>query len=163
MQATFFEKDVAPGDYAVQTARDLMRRRVIVVSPQTAAEKAIDLLVRNDVSGLPVVDGTGKIVGMFSEIDRIKRGSVEGRSVQQLMSKPVVTVKAQDSLVEVARVFKANFVRRLPVTDNGKMVGIIGLRDLIRYIRDNERVMDGIAPVVSDWEFFQSECWSNAD
>jgi CBS domain-containing protein len=144
-------------------AQDLMRRRVIAVSPETSAEEAIDLLVQNNVSGLPVVDGTGTVVGMFSEMDRIKWGSVEGRSVEQLMSTPVVTVNVQDSLVEVARVFKANFVHRLPVTENGEVVGIIGLRDLIRYIRDNERVMDGIAPVVSDWEFFQSECWSNAD
>ena len=147
----------------MHNAQVLMRRRVIAVSPETPAEEAIDLLVQNDVSGLPVVDRTGTIVGMFSEMDRINWGSVEGRSVEQLMSKPVVTVDVQDSLVEVARVFKENFVRRLPVTENGEMVGIIGLRDLIRYIRDNERVMEGIAPMVSDWEFFQSECWSNAD
>jgi CBS domain-containing protein len=140
-----------------------MRWRVISVTPETPAADAIDLIVENDVSGLPVVDGDGNIVGVFSEIDRIQQGNIEGKSVSQLMTQRVVTVDVQDSLVEVARAFKENTVRRLPVMDKGAMVGIIGLRDLVRYIREAERTLEGIAPVVRNCELFKPECQSHVD
>lgn len=142
----------------MQTARDLMRRRVISVSPQTLAEEALDLLLKYGVSGLPVVNSVGRVVGVFSEVDRIQQGSLEGQTVDRLMSKKVVTVDVQDSLAEVARVFKESSVRRLPVIEDGAMVGIIGLRDLIRYIRDTERTLRGITPFIEAWELAESEC-----
>lgn len=147
----------------MQTARDLMRRPVIAVSPLTLVEEAIDLLVKNDVSGLPVVDPAGHVVGVFSEVDRMQHGSTEGRTVQQLMTTQVVTVDVQDSLAEVTRVFQENTVRRLPVTKNGAMVGIIGLRDLVSYIRETERTLAAIAPVVREWDLFESDSSCNAD
>ena len=145
------------------TAQDLMRRPVIAVSPETPADEAVDLLVENEVSGLPVVDTAGRIVGIFSEVDQIQRGSMAGRSVQHMMTKQVVTVDVQDSLVEVMHVFKDNSVRRLPVTENGAMVGIIGLRDLVRYIRETERTLEEIAPVFRDWERVESDGWCDFD
>lgn len=147
----------------MQTARDLMRRPVIAVSPQTPAEEAIDLLVESDLSGLPVVDPEGRIAGIFSEVDRFQSGNLKGRSVEHLMTKQVVTVDVQDSLIEVTRAFKENSVRRLPVTENGTVVGIIGLRDLVGYLRESERTLEVIAPVFREWELFESECWCNAD
>jgi len=147
----------------MHTAQDLMQRQVIAVLPQTPTEEAIDLLIKNDVSGLPVVDRAGRIVGIFSEVDRIQRGSKEKRSVQHSMTKKVATVDVQDSLVEVARIFRDNSVRRLPVTENGVMVGIIGLRDLVRYIRETERTLERIVPVFQESKLVESECWCNAD
>lgn len=147
----------------MHVARDLMRRRVISVSPETPVETAIDLLVENELSGLPVVDSDGHVLGIFSEIDRFQCGNADGRSVKHLMTTNALTVDVRESLVEVAHLFREHSVRRLPVTDKGKMVGIIGLRDLVRFIRETERTLEGMAPVLHDWELFESECWSNVD
>ena len=140
----------------MQKARDLMRRPVIATSPQTPAEEAIELLVENELSAIPVVDPQGHVVGVFAEDDQIEFDSLSGRSVQQVMTRQVVTVDAQDSLVDVTHAFKD-----LPVTENGAVVGTIGLSDLVRHFRDNERNLGAIAPVLR--ELVQSECWCNAD
>ena len=122
----------------MHTAQDLMRRHVIAVSPQTSSDDAIDLLIEHEVSGLPVVDKAGRILGIFSEIDQVQRGDMERRPVEQVMSKRVLSVDVHESWTEVARIFHENSVHRLPVTESGLLVGIIGLRDLISFIRDTE-------------------------
>ncbi len=147
----------------MQTAKDLMISEVISVSPLTPAQVAVDRLVDHNLSGIPVIDDTGRIVGIFSEVDRILQGSLDGFMVQGLMSKDVVAIDVNESWADVARTFKESLVRRLPVTENGVMVGIIGLRDMIRYIRETERTLEMIAPVVRDCERIDSECWCNAD
>ena len=147
----------------MQTARNLMQRQVIAVSPQTSAQEAIDLLLENNVSGLPVVDSAGRILGIFSEVDQIKRGSAKDRSVLDLMTTEVTTVDVEDSLVAVKHAFRDNAVRRLPVTENGIMVGIIGLRDLVRYTRELESALEQISPVFAKPGLFESECWCNVD
>lgn len=152
----------------MQTARDLMRRNVIAVSPETSNKDAIDRLVENDVSGMPVVDSAGRVVGVLSELDQIQRGAMADQSVRELMTTQVVTVDVEDSVLDVVHTFRDNSVRWVPVTENGVMVGIICVRDLVRWIRGTESMLQQISSVFRGSELFEakpfeSEYWCNAD
>lgn len=102
----------------------------------------VDLLLIQGISGAPVVDQDGKLVGMISEQDCLRKiligtyqGDVGGR-VEDAMTSPVETVKMGSSIVEVAEQMLATNRRRLPVVDaEGRLRGQISRRDLLRAIR----------------------------
>ena len=152
----------------MQTARNLMRRDVIAVTPEASINEALDLLVENNLSGLPVVDSAGQVLGILSEVDQIQRGTLQDRSVQDLMTAQVTTVDIDAPVLDVVGAFRDNSIRRLPVTEDGVLVGIIGVRDLVGWIRETERVLAAISPDFGESDllettFFESECWCNAD
>jgi CBS domain-containing protein len=152
----------------MQTARNLMRRDVISVTPETSINEALDVLVENNLSGLPVVNSAGQVVGVLSEVDQIQRGTIQDRSVQQLMTRQVATVDIDAPVLDVVGAFRDNSIRRLPVTEDGVLVGIIGIRDLVGWIRETERVLTAISSDFGESDhleatLFESECWCNAD
>ncbi len=147
-------------DEAIFTAHDLMARDVAVVHPETSLLEAIKLMVLRRVSGMPVVDDAGKIVGMLTEgdllrwhegytenqarrLDRLADGFelapafLEGireqqRKVKAVMSPGVTTVSEETSAREVARLMHAKNIKRVPVVRDGKLVGIVARSDLVR-------------------------------
>lgn len=153
-------------------ARDLMTYPVITVAPNATLREATELLLVNRISGLPVVDMKGRVVGMFSELDEGKpmrellsvlcgksvvdgggqsvgniagfdevsayvRGRADQR-VQDYMTTAVIMVNEDDPATRVVDLFVSHQVHRLPVIRGREMVGVIGVRDVVRFVRELE-------------------------
>lgn len=120
-------------------AKDLMTSDVIAVSPDASIDEAVTLLLDHQVSGLPVVDGSGKLLGVISEIDIIDlvyKFDIETSHVSDHMTRNVCTIDLNASLDEAASIFCEHRIRRIPVVDKGRLVGVLARRDLIRFVRD---------------------------
>lgn len=129
---------------SIQVA-DYMSRRVITLSPDLSVHEAIRILLENQISGAPVVDSTGQLIGMFSESDCLKGAlqasyhSTEIGHVAEYMTRDLQTVSGDTSILDAAEIFLADHRRRLPVVDAGKLVGQISRRDLLRAMDDFSR------------------------
>jgi CBS domain-containing protein len=115
---------------------------VPTLSPETQIMKAVDFLVRHRVTGAPVVESDGTVVGIITETDLLKlvtegiRGEPPtDETVAEYMTKDVITVPPTVDIYYIAGMFLANKFRRLPVVENGKIVGAITRFDLLRIVR----------------------------
>lgn len=120
--------------------REYMTGDLICFSPGTELAKAIDTLVRQKISGGPVVDADKRLVGMLSESDCL-RGILTGSyfdeasvSVGEVMSQVVETIEADADIIKAAELFVSRGIRRLPVIDEGRLVGQISRRDVLRAV-----------------------------
>lgn len=131
--------------------RDVMTTDVVVVSPDTGARDAARLLAERGFTALPVVDATGTFVGVVGEAELLRdrlpqdpRWLVHGEPavprhapgdvVAQVMTKPTVTVTPNTDLAEVADLMLAHGVRSVPVVYEGRLVGIVTRRDMLRSV-----------------------------
>jgi CBS domain-containing protein len=121
---------------------DVMTLDPVVVDIDASIEEARRLLNANSISGLPVVDGAGALVGVISQTDlvsvmdspvgRLIRTRSSGLRVGELMSSPAVTIPMTGSLVEAARVMLGSRVHRLVATDEaGHPVGVLSAIDFV--------------------------------
>lgn len=120
-------------------ASDVMTTTVVTVRMDTSIAEAVDLILRHNVSGLPVVDDEGRLCGILSEFDMLQllyAPDSEKGTVADYMNQDVLTVGPDDDLSDVADLFLGHRYRRLPVVRNGWLVGVVARRDLIRFIRD---------------------------
>lgn len=115
---------------------------VPTLDPETKVLKAVDFLLDRQVTGAPVVDSGGKLVGIITETDLLKlvTEGIEGEpptgaTVAEFMTTDVITVPPSVDIYYVAGMFLANKFRRLPVVEGGKIVGAITRYDLLRVIR----------------------------
>ena len=125
---------------ALPTASDVMTTSLVTVHKTDSVDEVFSLLLRNHISGIPVVDESGHLEGIVTEYDLLAllqdAGSTEV-SVQDVWTTKVITAHRDDPLPEIAEKFLAVPPRRLPVVDDdNRLVGIISRRDLVRYIRD---------------------------
>jgi CBS domain-containing protein len=146
---------------------DLMASDVISVRRETTLRDAARLMVEKGISGLPVTDEEGTLVGVVSEGDflrkEVDRGDLMGRgllgvlfdnrdslaeaeTVGEVMAENVFTVSPDATLVEAARTMTTHAVKRLPVvTREGKLVGVISRRDVVSaFTRPDELIEDEI-------------------
>lgn len=120
-------------------ARDIMVTRLVTLSPDMDVFKAIEMLVKNKISGAPVVDAQKRLLGVFSEkccmqvlIDAAYEGLPANR-VEVFMETDPRTAAEETSLLSIAQVFLITPRRRLPVVRDGILVGQISRRDVIRH------------------------------
>jgi CBS domain-containing protein len=122
--------------------KDIMTSHVVTVGVDDTIDRAVGLMIRHRISGLPVLDHEGRPVGVVSEFDLLQL-ICEGQTGQDLvshyMSRGLFGVTEDDSWVTVADMFREKHVRRLPVLRDGKLVGIVSRHDLIHAIRDARR------------------------
>ena len=120
-------------------AKDIMSQDVVTVSPDDTTDHAISLLVEHKISGLPVVDREGCLVGVITEFDLLEliyNGPADEEQVCGYMSTDVKKVTEDANWVEVGDMFRSTPMRRLPVTRGNKLVGIVARHDLMRAIHD---------------------------
>lgn len=118
-------------------AKDLMTTQVITVEPDDSIRKAIDLMLAHRVSGLPVVEDTGQLLGILSEFDLLElvwEGNPGTAEVYHYMSRNVHTIDENADLDTVAERFRTLGVRRLPVVSGERLVGIISRHDLLDHL-----------------------------
>lgn len=117
------------------TAGEIMSTDVRTVRPNTSIEDAIELLLRQKLSGLPVVDDNGRLVGVITEFALLAVTYDRGvclHTVSQHMTRDVLTVNVDDPVSRVADLCIVHRVRRVPVMQNGRLVGIIARRDVLQ-------------------------------
>lgn len=121
---------------------EFMDAVVPTLSPDTQIIKAVDFLLRHRVTGAPVVDSAGALLGIITETDLLKllTEGVRGQppkeaTVAEYMTRNVVTVPPTADIYYVAGIFLNKKFRRLPVVQDGKIVGAITRFDLLRVVR----------------------------
>ncbi|MCX5888387.1 MAG: CBS domain-containing protein [Deltaproteobacteria bacterium] len=165
--------DITPGDFKevyhlayrhalerlsrAVTAREIMTREVVAVPPETPLAKVAEAMGRRGISGVPVVDAAGRVLGVISEKDFLtqmglieprnfmslvasclqKQGCValpiKPRQAGDLMSSPAVTVGPETSVKDIAALFTAKGINRVPVTDAaGLLLGIVSRGDIVK-------------------------------
>lgn len=123
-------------------AKEVMNPCVIAVSKDEDIYEAIRMMVLNSITGLPVVNTDQTIAGIITEKDvltllydnRDKPGTV-----QDYMTTHVVCFDREADLDEVVESLRTNSFRRVPILDQGRLVGVISRKDIIRHIRDLRR------------------------
>ncbi|HIK36870.1 MAG: CBS domain-containing protein [Geminocystis sp.] len=151
-----------------KTVAQVMTPSPITVTPETPLQEAIALLVKHKISGMPVVNAKGEVVGVISESDLMWRETgVEpppyimildsiiylqnparyeqllkkalGQTVADVMTPNPITVTSNQSVKEAARILHQKNIRRLPVVDeNNRVVGIITRGDIVRCLAESE-------------------------
>ena len=142
--------------------QDIMTRAPITVKSSSSIADAARLLLDNYISGLPVVDDNGAIVGIVSEGDFLRRGELDterrrsafleffvspgrladeyvhayGRLIGEVMTSPVKTISPQALVSEAVETMERDGINRLPVVDGEKLVGIVTRSDLLRALAD---------------------------
>jgi CBS domain-containing protein len=123
----------------VPQVRAFMKTDVLVLRPETPMRDALHTLVRHHLSGAPVVEN-GKVVGMLSEKDFLHvfttsvYQNVPDGPVQDYMRREITGCAPDDELFEVAETFFHHTFRRMPVLEEGKLVGIVSRSDVLRAI-----------------------------
>ncbi len=117
------------------TAKDVMRQDIISIHPDATLSEAVQILLEHKISGLPVTDSNGFLLGVISEFallaityDPLSRK----QPVKDHMTKHVISVSPEATLTELADTFILHRIRRLPVTSRGKLVGLVSRRELLR-------------------------------
>lgn len=121
----------------MSTIREIMSKIVVSIRPDATLMDAVKILARHRISGAPVVTAQGEVVGFISDEnlhDVLFDESVRAEPVAAFMSTHVHTVDPQDPITAAATLLAMYGVRRLPVVDNGRFVGVITRRDLFTHL-----------------------------
>ena len=125
-------------------AKDLMSTTVLSLTPETTVGEALEILVTKGVSGAPVIDASGKIFGVLTEEDLmlyyeypdecrfetpIKDARVQGAA---LVTRGLISVSPETPAEEIATLFIGRKIKRVPVVAEGKILGIVSRRDLLK-------------------------------
>lgn len=110
--------------------KDVMTRKVITIDEDLGVGEVADLLSRSHITGAPVTDRDGHVVGIVSEIDVVSK---RGQKVSDIMSRHVISIGEDTSVEEAARLLADQRIRRLPVMAHGRMVGLLSRSDVLDF------------------------------
>jgi CBS domain-containing protein len=121
-----------------ELAGDIMTRPVVAASRTTTARDLAIQMFLGGFSGMPVTERDGSIIGLVSEFDII-RAARQGKTLattmaEEIMTRDVITVDIDTPLEEVADTLEREKFLRLPVTERGKLVGVISRPDILRWL-----------------------------
>lgn len=120
----------------IMQVREIMTTRIVSVEPNSSVKDAALLMNRNNIGAVPVVDGSS-VRGMLTDRDIVLRCVAEDRDaatmkVSDICSKGAVSVRPEQSLSDAMNLMSTEQVRRLPVVDNGRLVGMLSVADVAR-------------------------------
>ncbi len=144
------------------TAREIMTTRVLAVQPDDWAQHAVQIMADNDISGMPVVNGLGELVGIITESDLLliektappkvktalyglwlepdrmveEDAQRRGLRVMDVMTRHVISFAPEASLLDIARTMHDKGIKRVPIVETGKLVGLISRHDIIRALAE---------------------------
>ena len=118
-------------------------RNVFSVEPTTIVYKAIEVMSEKNIGGLLICEH-GKLVGIFTERDYARKLILKGKSsntttIGELMTKNPFTVTLDSSIEECMELMSNKRIRHLPVTENGELIGVISIGDVVRFIIEEQK------------------------
>lgn len=141
-------------------AKDVMTKDVVHISPAASVRHAVAVMLQNNLSGLPVIDDQGRVCGMLTEGDLLLRREIRlsprpartpdvisevdleryisrnGWSVADVMSQDVIVAGPESEISDIAESLQAHRIKRLPIVEDGKLIGIVSRRDIMPIILD---------------------------
>jgi CBS domain-containing protein len=114
-----------------------MTSEIITVRRDTPISQAIEIFLENDVTGLPVVDDDMTLAGIISEKDVLNLlfdSNIESAKVEDFMTKDIVSFEQDEDFLTICECLINNNFRRVPILADGKLVGIISRKDIIKYL-----------------------------
>jgi CBS domain-containing protein len=149
-------------------ARDIMVAPVITASPNASVKSVAETFVRHQISAVPVVDDKGKLIGIVSEGDLLHRAEAgtekqrpwwlrsfvgpaisaneyvkaHARRVFDVMTRQVVTASPETPLHEVAALLEKHSIKRVPIIENGQLVGIVSRANLVQAVATARRTLE---------------------
>jgi CBS domain-containing protein len=141
---------------------EIMTRDIVSIAPGASVREAIRLMLEQRISGLPVIDGEGRLAGILTEGDLLRRGETgterhrrpwlefllgpgrlagdyvktHGRRVEEIMTREVVAIGPETTVAELVETMEHRRIKRLPVLDGDTLVGIVSRADLMRALAD---------------------------
>jgi CBS domain-containing protein len=144
-------------------ARDIMTQALITVGANTTIREMAEILVEHKISGLPVVDGQGKVIGMVSEGDLMQTKlapkipdalsilgaiiyynglkeykeafrKIAAATAEEIMTKKIIAVQAEEDISRVGQLMLEHHIKRVPVLEDTKLVGIISRSDMVKML-----------------------------
>ena len=174
-------------------AKDVMVTKVLTVGPQVSVREVAKILLSNRISALPVVDEQGELIGIISEGDLARRVKLDtnyrrswwlemfsgkskqdlakeylksrGCKVRDVMTKKVITAKPTATLRDIAALLEKSRIKRVPIVDKGKVIGIVSRANLIQALASlgEESKQSTISDIMIRKKImkeFKSEKWS---
>jgi CBS domain-containing protein len=149
-------------------ARDLMVSPVVTVQPSASVKEVAKLLLEQGISAVPVVDDQGKLVGVVSEGDLLHRSEIgserrrswwllgltdeetlaaeyvkaHARKVADVMTRKLITAAPDALLHELATLMEANAIKRVPIVEDGRLVGIVSRANLVRALASAQPALE---------------------
>ena len=123
------------------TARSIMTDNVVTIDKNSSIQEAIELLLLQRISGLPVTDNEGQLIGIVTEFALLAIAydkKVVNDTIGQHMTIDLLTVSPDDPINKVADLCLVHRVRRVPVVENGRLLGLISRRDVLRALYETE-------------------------
>ena len=125
-------------NFMMLEAKEVMTNHVICVGKDTPIFEAIKLMASNNVTGIPVVEDDMTLIGILSEQDVLRLfhtfDDEKDRTVRDFMTQPAIHFEENERLLDVCYCLRDNSIRRVPITSNGKVVGVISRSDIIKCI-----------------------------
>lgn len=119
-------------------AKEIMTKDLVTVKVDTPIYDVLELIAKYGISGLPVVEDDMTLVGIVSEKDVLSlfydHEDENEKTVDDFMTQPPLYFDEDESLLDVCDFLAKNVFRRVPITSEGKLVGIISIRDLVEHI-----------------------------
>lgn len=126
--------------------RNILERKkndVFSVSPQSTVYDALELMVDKNVGALMVIDND-ELIGIFTERDYARKVILQGKAsketvIHEIMTGRPVTVSPEDTIEECMRLMTNKFIRHLPVVNEGELIGVISIGDVVKFIIEEQK------------------------
>jgi CBS domain-containing protein len=127
------------------TVRDILQNKggeVWTTSPKDSVYEAIGLMGEKNIGALVAVEN-GEVIGVLSERDYSRKVVLQGRTsrdtlVGEILTRPAVTVRRKDSIEKCMQLMTGQRIRHLPVMDDGRLVGLISIGDLVNWVMQSQ-------------------------
>ena len=121
--------------------KEVMNKNVKTVRPEDTVKESAKIMNESHIGALVVVSGTGEVVGILTERDILTDVVATGKNadevkVSEIMTPNIVTITPDKTLEEAADIMTENNIKKLPVVDQGRLIGIVTATDLIAYEKD---------------------------
>ncbi len=121
----------------VENVLETKERRLISIAPEASVKEALALFVEHNIGSLPVVDASGKLVGIFTERDVLYGDHRDSEQfhrqlIKEVMTPDPFTCSSNDAVHDVMGKMSRNHVGQLPVVEDGKVVGLVSVGDIIK-------------------------------
>lgn len=129
------------------TVRDILQSKgdqVWTTLEDASVYTALGLMGEKNIGALVVLDAAGQVAGVLSERDYSRKVVLQGRTsrdtkVGEIISRPAITVRSRDGIEKCMQLMTGNRIRHLPVVDDGRLVGLISIGDLVSWVMNSQR------------------------